>query len=106
MKPAAHGLDEDVGGFEVCRGCGMAGFPTFEAGERVSFLFGARSQSAEISARAGSPVPLVVRRPWRVAEPVALMTRRQLEQRGDRTGITVHRRMTMAERRGCDPRLR
>ena len=88
VKPAAHGIDEHVGGREVRGGLGVTRLPALETGERIRlFAARARSRSADAS-RPRPPRPggadgwtrarftrllLVVRRPRRIAQPVALV---------------------------------
>ena len=95
-EAAAHRVDEHVGRLQVRGRLRMPRLPALEPRERVLLPLRARrsrssgcvraSPAASTAAtRGGSPGLLpVVRRPRRVALPVALLPRRELEQRVER----------------------
>src|SRR4029453_13329392 len=104
-KPAAHGVHEHIGRFEMCGRLGMAEPPTLEAGERVLLFRGASDFDQRVfrGTPAGRLHPsrlarllLVLRRPRRIAESLTFVARRQLEQPGKRADARVDACMTIA----------
>ena len=88
-RSTTHRIDQHVGRCEMRDDVGMTRFPTFEARERIVLALRAadldqrmlaRAAARRLNARRLAGLLLVLRRPRRIAEPVALMTRRQLEQ--------------------------
>ena len=82
----------------MCRGVRVASLPPLEPGERV--LFALRSTDLDQGVLGGTgpgwlhpgrftPLLLVMRRPGRVAQTLALVPKGQLQQRVDRSGLTV-----------------
>src|SRR5262245_21610698 len=98
------------------RGCrGVAPLPALQPGQCILFalcatdldqrMFGCAA-ARRLHARRLIGLLLVLRRPRRVAEPLALMTRRQLEQRRERARLLVDRFVPVADlgeawRSGC-----
>ena len=100
---AAHRVHQHVRRLEVRRRLGVARLPALEPGERVLLAPRAadldqrmlrRARAVDGCTRGGSPCLLpVVRRPRRVAQALALVPRRQLEQRLERAGVVVDARV-------------
>ena len=93
-RPAAHRIDEHVGGREVRGRVGMTGLPALQPGERILLALRAAdldqrmlrgTPAGRLHARRLAGLLLVLRRPRRVTETVALLPRRQLEQARKRT---------------------
>ena len=93
-------------GCEVRRGLGVPRLPAFEAGERVFFSLRApdldqrmlgHAPPGRLHARRLAGLLPVMRRPRRIAQSVALVPRRQLEQALERAGLLVDARVPVAD---------
>src|SRR6188472_905111 len=89
-------------------GVGVARAPAFEPGQRVLFLLRAPNLDQRttgdtppggLHARRLARLLLVLRRPWRIALTLALVARRELEQRRERAARVIDACMPIAERR-------
>ena len=106
MKPATHGIDEHVSRLKMRGGIGVALLPALKSCERVVFALCA---SDFYERAAGLPAPRrlhprglsslfsIVWRPRRIPQAVALLLRRELEQRFERAGVTINASMYIAE---------
>ena len=105
-RPSAHRVHEDIRRLEMGGRLGMARLPALEPGQRVLLVPGAPDLDERVLRRAAPRwrhargliglLP-VVRRPGRVAQPIALLPSRQLEQ--SRRAIRRVRRCPRAGRR-------
>jgi hypothetical protein len=105
-ETAAHRVDEHVLGFEVPARVGMPRFPPLEPRQRVR-LFARPTDLHERHLRRPAPrrrrprllagLLAVMRRPRRVSQPFALLTRRELEQRIQGACVLIDRLVRVAD---------
>ena len=90
MEPPTHGIHQHIGRREVSRRLGVALAPTLHARDRIVFLLRAPDFDQRVlrhpalrglDSRRLAFLLAVVRRPRRVAEPFALVTLREFQQR-------------------------
>jgi hypothetical protein len=83
VEAPAHGVHEHVGRLQMCGGLRVARAPAFESGQRLLLAIGASDLDQRVDGYAAARwldagrlagLLAVLRRPWRVAKAISLLT--------------------------------